>query len=47
MDDLITNGKAKVDGDREILKQITGTLDTKIKNDMNLVLPLQKANQIQ
>lgn len=47
MDDLLNNGKAKVEGDREVLKQIASTLDTKIKNDMNLVLPLQKANQIQ
>lgn len=47
MDDLISNGKAKIEGDRGILKQIASTLDLKIKNDMNLVLPLQKANQIQ
>ena len=47
MDDLLGNGKAKIEGDRDILKQITATLDTNIKNDMNLVLPLQKANQIQ
>ncbi|HBV9734456.1 TPA: hydrolase, partial [Klebsiella aerogenes] len=47
MDDLLSNGKAKIEGDRDILKQITATLDTNIKNDMNLVLPLQKANQIQ
>ncbi|MBU9844357.1 alkyl/aryl-sulfatase [Rahnella ecdela] len=47
MDDLLNNGKAKIEGDREILKQIASTLDLKIKNDMNLVLPLQKANQIQ
>ena len=46
MDDLIANGKAKIDGDREILKQIAGTLDTNIKNDMNLELPLQKENQV-
>lgn len=47
MDDLINNGKAKIDGDRTILQQIASTLDTRIKNDMNLVLPLQEANQIQ
>ncbi|MUM52701.1 MBL fold metallo-hydrolase [Klebsiella variicola] len=47
MDDLLSNGKVQIDGDRQILQQIVSTLDTKIKNDMNLVLPLQKANQIQ
>ncbi|WP_222618231.1 alkyl/aryl-sulfatase [Enterobacter sp. JUb54] len=46
IDDLITNGKAKIDGDRDVLKQIASTFDTNIKNDMNLVLPLQQANQI-
>ncbi len=47
MDDLFNNSKAKIAGDHDILKQITAPLDTNIKNDMNLVLPLQKANQIQ
>lgn len=46
MDDLLANGKAKISGNRQILQQIASTLDTKIRNDMNLVLPLQKVNQI-
>lgn len=46
MDNLISTGKAKIEGDREILQKIVATLDMKIKGNMNLVLPLQKANQI-
>ncbi|WP_082970745.1 hypothetical protein [Morganella psychrotolerans] len=46
MDDLISAGKASIEGDRGILQKIVATLDMKIRGDMNLVLPLQKENQI-
>jgi hypothetical protein len=46
MDNLIDNGKAKINGDRNILKDFTATIDNKIKNNMNLALPLQKENKI-
>ncbi len=46
LDDLINNGKAKVDGNREVLKKLHRIFDLGMKNNMNLVMPLQPENQI-
>lgn len=44
--DLTSEGKATISGDAEVFKKIAGTIDTKMKNNMNLVLPLQSENRI-
>lgn len=46
LDDLVKNGKAKIDGKRDILAKVSKIFDTGMKNNMNLVLPLQEENQI-
>lgn len=46
LDDLISGGKASVTGDREVLKKLHTIFDLGMKNNMNLVLPLQQENQI-
>jgi len=46
LDDLVANGKAKLGGDKEVLNKIASVFDTGMKNDLNLVLPLQPENQI-
>lgn len=44
--DLVGSGKAKVSGDSAVLETLAGLFDTDIKNNMNLVLPLQQENRI-
>ncbi|MDR5016771.1 alkyl sulfatase dimerization domain-containing protein [Aeromonas veronii] len=46
LDELIKGGKAKVSGDSKVLEKLPGLFDLNIKNNMNLVLPLQTENQI-
>lgn len=46
MDDLVKSGKAKITGDAKALDKLVGLFDMSIKNNMNLVLPLQPENQI-
>ncbi|MFV0447492.1 MAG: alkyl/aryl-sulfatase [Vibrio sp.] len=43
---LVKSNKATVTGDQKALSKLTGLFDLSIKNNMNLVLPLQKENQI-
>jgi len=45
--DMVDNGKAKVSGDSGVLDTLSGLFDTDIKNNMNLVLPLQEENRVQ
>ncbi|KUE79120.1 hydrolase [Aeromonas schubertii] len=46
MDALLNEGKAKVSGDAKVLEKLPGLFDLTIKNNMNLVLPLQQENRI-
>ncbi|WP_432720384.1 MBL fold metallo-hydrolase [Jeongeupia wiesaeckerbachi] len=46
LDDLVKAGKAKVSGNAKALDKLPGLFDLNIKNNMNLVLPLQAENQI-
>ncbi|KRG70703.1 hydrolase [Pseudoxanthomonas dokdonensis] len=46
LDDLAGNGKAAITGDKEVLNKIASVFDNGMKNNMNLVLPLQPENQI-
>ncbi|MBM3116326.1 alkyl/aryl-sulfatase [Jeongeupia naejangsanensis] len=46
MSDLVKAGKAKVTGDAKVLDKLPGLFDLTIRNDMNLVLPLQAGNRI-
>ncbi len=46
LDDLAKDGKATITGNRQVLNQIASAFDKGMKNDMNLVLPLQDANRI-
>lgn len=45
--DLSANGNATVTGDSGVLETLAGLIDTNIKNDMNLVMPLQEENRVQ
>ncbi|AOX99974.1 alkyl/aryl-sulfatase [Jeongeupia sp. USM3] len=46
MDTLVKDGKAKASGDAKALDKLPGLFDLSIKNNMNLVLPLQAENRI-
>lgn len=46
MNDLMKSNKVKVDGDAKVLDHLPGLFDLNIKNDMNLVLPLQADHRI-
>lgn len=46
LDDLSGDGKATVGGDKEVLNKIASVFGTGMRNDMNLVLPLQEENRI-
>ncbi|MFC4478703.1 alkyl/aryl-sulfatase [Flavobacterium chungangensis] len=46
LDKLISGGKATIGGNGEILKKLRTIFDLNIKNNMNLVLPLQAENRI-
>ncbi len=46
LDDLASAGKAKISGDKEALKKLSGIFSLDVRGDMNLVLPLQAANRI-
>ncbi|MBN8429523.1 MBL fold metallo-hydrolase [Microbulbifer salipaludis] len=45
--DLLSADKASITGNQEVLSKLTSVMGSKMRNDMNLVLPLQDANKIQ
>ncbi|QKH35347.1 MBL fold metallo-hydrolase [Achromobacter pestifer] len=47
MDTLESSGKAKISGDRNAVAKLNGIFALDLRNDMNLILPLQKENRIQ
>ena len=47
MDDLVSAGKAKITGDKAAVARLSGIFALDIKNNMNLVLPLQPENRVQ
>jgi alkyl sulfatase BDS1-like metallo-beta-lactamase superfamily hydrolase len=47
MDDLVSNGKAKISGDKAAVAKLNGIFALDLKNNMNLVLPLQPENRVQ
>jgi alkyl sulfatase BDS1-like metallo-beta-lactamase superfamily hydrolase len=46
LDKLSSSGKTKIKGKKEILSKLKSVIDLNIKNNMNLVLPLQEDNRI-
>jgi alkyl sulfatase BDS1-like metallo-beta-lactamase superfamily hydrolase len=44
--DLVSSGKAKITGSQDAVAKLAGLFALDIRNDMNLVLPLQEANKI-
>ena len=47
LDELIDAGKASVAGDQDMLRKLRSIFVIEMKNDMNLVLPLQKENRLE
>lgn len=47
LDDLVGSGKARIGGDKAAVAKLNGIFALNLKNDMNLVLPLQPANRVQ
>ncbi len=47
LDQLVSSGKAKIQGDQAAVGKLSGIFSFDLKNNMNLVLPLQKENQVQ
>ena len=47
MDALVSGGKAKITGDKAAVGKLDGIFALDIKNNMNLVLPLQPENRVQ
>lgn len=46
LDELVAAGKAKVDGDKAAVEKLSGIFALDVKNNMNLVLPLQPENRV-
>lgn len=46
LDDLVGSGKAKISGDKAAVAKLNGIFALDIRNDMNLVLPLQSDNRV-
>ncbi|SEQ15883.1 Alkyl sulfatase BDS1, metallo-beta-lactamase superfamily [Hyunsoonleella jejuensis] len=46
LDELTSSKKIKIEGNSDILTNLRNVIDLTIKNNMNLVLPLQKENKI-
>jgi len=46
LDDLVSGGKAKISGDKAAVAKLTGVFALDLKNNMNLVLPLQSENRV-
>lgn len=46
IDSMVSADEAKVIGDKKVLTKINAIFDVDIKNNMNLILPLQSENQI-
>ncbi|MNE85000.1 hypothetical protein D3C80_1819530 [compost metagenome] len=46
LDELVSGGKAKIDGDKAAVEKLNGIFALDVKNNMNLVLPLQPENRV-
>ncbi|WP_148715720.1 alkyl/aryl-sulfatase [Chitinolyticbacter meiyuanensis] len=46
LDDLASSGKAKIDGNKAAVAKLDGIFALDLKNNMNLVLPLQPENRV-
>ncbi|MGE6126278.1 alkyl/aryl-sulfatase [Aeromonas rivipollensis] len=46
LDELVSGGKAKIDGDKASVEKLNGIFALDVKNNMNLVLPLQPENRV-
>jgi len=46
LDGLISAGKARITGDKAAVERLSGIFALDLRNNMNLVLPLQPENQI-
>lgn len=47
LDSLVSSGKAKISGNKAAVAKLTGIFALDVKNNMNLVLPLQPENRVQ
>lgn len=47
LDELVSGGKAKIDGNKAAVEKLNGIFALDVKNNMNLVLPLQPENRVQ
>lgn len=47
LDELVSGGKAKIDGNKGAVEKLNGIFALDVKNNMNLVLPLQPENRVQ
>ena len=47
LDSLVSDGKAKISGDKAAVAKLNGIFALDLKNNMNLVLPLQPENRVQ
>lgn len=46
LDSLVSGGKAKISGDKAAVAKLDGIFALDVRNDMNLVLPLQSDNRV-